>query len=107
MVCSNAVLDIEFDEELRLLYSKWKDCTSPLSYISGIKSFREIFDKVHPKNTLWDIRKLDYAISDDLQKWTDDFLNVPAVQAGFAGKVSLITGKNMARIKRKAVFMEV
>ncbi len=95
LMYSNDSIEIKYEEKLKLLVGNWKDCTSSVDYMSGIKSFREMFDKVRPKNTLWDIRDFQYSISPDMQKWTDESLNIPAVNAGFRGKVSLVTGRNM------------
>ncbi|PYF74377.1 helix-turn-helix domain-containing protein [Pedobacter nutrimenti] len=71
---------LNYQDEGNLLTASWKNCTNAEQFTDGIKSCRELCDKVDLQNTLWHFNEFSYVIPPDLQKWTDTFLNVSVLK---------------------------
>ncbi|MGJ7033615.1 helix-turn-helix domain-containing protein [Niabella hirudinis] len=67
--------------ESKLLHSSWKHTPTTDEFISGIKTFKTYLERIPCNTSLWNVSRLNFVISPDLQKWIDQFLNAPAVRA--------------------------
>lgn len=74
----NEFVSIEYNEAEDLLYNTWGKCQSAEGYISTIKEYKAIFEKILPRRILWSEIDFDFVIPPDLQDWTYYFLDKPA-----------------------------
>lgn len=95
---ATAPIAIEYWEHDKILVGRWLQCNTSEEYINGIKEFKCVFERTAPKHTLWLNENCDIVLSQPLQKWTDIFLNIPAINSGFNGKVGIVVGSNVEHI---------
>ncbi|MBV8251499.1 MAG: helix-turn-helix transcriptional regulator [Chitinophaga sp.] len=88
-------ISVDLYENSRILSTTWNTCNTAEEYVSGIKAFYDVWYKVGAKHALWHSQTCQFALTPELQAWTDVFLNVDALNKGFDGKVALIVGDNM------------
>jgi DNA-binding CsgD family transcriptional regulator len=87
---------LNYQENNNLLTSSWKNCENAEQFIDGIKNCKEVCDKVNVSNALWHFNDFKFIISDDLQKWKDDFLNRGVIKkVGVFNKLAFVMGKDL------------
>jgi len=74
----NEIVSVEYNETEDLLYGKWRKCQSAEDYMSAIREYKTIFEKILPHKILWNEADFDFIIPSDLQDWTYTFLDKPA-----------------------------
>nr|WP_121272134.1 helix-turn-helix transcriptional regulator [Pedobacter schmidteae] len=73
------VLIVNHFESGNLLHSKWKYNPTTDEFVQAIKEFRPIAERTPFVTSLWNLSNLEFVIPPELQKWVDQFLNVPIV----------------------------
>ena len=69
---------IDYLETEGISFNSFVNCNSSDDFVEIIKDYRIHFDNVGGiSKALWDNTHLDFVIPPDLQKWVDDFLNMP------------------------------
>lgn len=69
---------IDYLESEGISFNSFINCNSADDFVEIIKDYRTHFDNVGGiSKALWDNTFLDFVIPPDLQKWVDDFLNMP------------------------------
>lgn len=69
---------IDYLETEGISFNSFVNCNCSNDFIEVIKDYRIHFDKVGGiSKALWDNTQLDFYIPPELQKWVDDFLNMP------------------------------
>lgn len=69
---------IDYLEKEGISMNTFLECNSSEDFISIIKDYRLHFDKVGGiSKAIWDNTNLTFTIPPDLQKWVDNFLNMP------------------------------
>ncbi|MFB6457028.1 response regulator transcription factor [Chitinophaga sp. Hz27] len=106
LVTTTDIIDVSLHEKNGILATNWATCATAEEYIAGISAFKEAYMRVLPKHTLWYNNNCEYSITPDLQHWTDSFLNVAAIKAGFDGKVGIVVGDNMLHLLSVANLFE-
>ncbi|SFD65627.1 helix-turn-helix domain-containing protein [Flavobacterium phragmitis] len=86
---------IDYNHDAGILKGSFLHCETSEAYINAIKKFKEVYDRVLPKYTLWDNTNFKHIINSDEQEWTNDFLNVPSWEKGTTKKVSIITSPDV------------
>jgi len=95
-VLDSEVVTLNYQQGSELLISSWKNCTSAQQFIDGIKSCRELCDKITLKSSLWHFNDFGFVIPPDLQKWVDGFLDVPIMQKNKnLVKVAFVAGSDL------------
>ncbi|MET3879644.1 DNA-binding CsgD family transcriptional regulator [Chitinophaga sp. OAE865] len=98
---------VEYIASLKTLKGTFFECRSSNDYTSAMRAFKEVYYKVKPARTLWDNSKFSYIISPEERKWTDEFLNAPAMQLGITKKTAIIvSGHALAMLSILDIFEE-
>jgi DNA-binding CsgD family transcriptional regulator len=105
-IAATDIISVGLYGQESVISTTWSTCTNAEEFVSGIKSFHEIFWKVKPAHTLWHNQNCEFYITPELQAWTDSFLNLDAVNKGFNGKVAVIVGDNMKHLLSLANLFE-
>ncbi|WP_291906527.1 response regulator transcription factor [Chitinophaga sp. CB10] len=105
-VATTGIISVNLYEKSRILSTSWNTCETAEEYITGIKDFHSLYWQVKPRHTLWHNQNCGFDIPPDLQAWTDVFLNVSAIKAGFDGKVAILVGDNMLHLLSLANLFE-
>lgn len=98
-VLDSEIITLNYQQENNLLISSWKDCGNAEQFVYGIKSCRELCDKIKLSNSLWHFNDYSFVIPADLQKWADDFLDAPIMQKNKGlVKVAFVVGSDLTAL---------
>ncbi|WP_343702308.1 helix-turn-helix transcriptional regulator [Chitinophaga sp.] len=86
---------LRYNESLNLFQGTWKACDTAETFIEGIKTYKEVFEKTVPEKIVWDETGFSFTIPPDLQQWTYEFLDKPAGDKGIDYKVAHIVGPDV------------
>lgn len=86
---------IEYYEPAHILKSTFSQCCDSDQYRSAIRAFREAYEKILPRFTLWDNTGFRHVISPEEQKWTNTFLNHPCMETGATEKLGFIVSPDV------------
>lgn len=69
---------IDYLETESISFNTFVDCNTATDFIEIVKDYRSHFDRVGGiTRAIWDNTNLNFVIPPNLQKWVDDFLNMP------------------------------
>lgn len=86
---------IEYIPSVDILKGNFLKCSTSDEYVSAIKAFKEVYERVLPRYTFWDNTQFKYIITPGEQLWTDEFLNDPAVQKGVTRKTGILVSRDL------------
>lgn len=86
---------IEYHEPAHILKSTFSQCRDSDQYGSAIRAFREVYEKILPRFTLWDNTGFLHVISPEEQKWTNAFLNQPCMEKAATEKLGFIVSPDV------------
>ncbi|SDE31096.1 hypothetical protein [Niabella drilacis] len=70
-------------------------CSDSETFVQAIKAFKEAYEKVMPRFTLWNNTRFTHIISLGEEKWTNAFLNRFCIQTGATEKVGFIVSPDV------------
>ena len=94
-VFNSEIATIDYFEETELIRTSWKKCGGGRRFYAGNFYSHGIYGLLLPKRTLWDHRHFDFQIPPDLQKWTDETINIPATRLNVFEKISFIVSQDV------------
>ncbi len=86
---------IEYIPAVDILKGSFLKCSTSDEYVSAIKAFKEVYERVLPRYTFWDNTRFKHIITPGEQQWTDDFLNYPGAQKGVTKKVGILVSQDL------------
>ncbi|MGN6493778.1 MAG: response regulator transcription factor [Agriterribacter sp.] len=88
-------LVVNYFEDSRLLHSTWKRSPTQEEFVSGIREFKQIAECTPFITSLWNISKMDFVIPVELQKWVEQFLNIPIRKKRPHVKLAFVATNNL------------
>lgn len=98
---------IDYFESSGLIKTTWKDCNNAEDFMSVIKQVMAFYETLMPRKTLWNHTNFGLHITEPLQEWTENNINIPAYRLNTFEKISFVISKDtMSQMSVMEIFDE-
>lgn len=99
--------EIDYFEKSRLVRTTWKDCDNAEDFMTVIRQVMAFYEQLMPRRTLWNHTNFDLHITEPLQEWTENTINIPARHLNTFEKISfVISNDTMSQMSVMEIFDE-